>query len=368
MIATITSVATVSASVTNGAFDVNRITKRTVSGDFNGDGIDDVAGIYYYGNGETRIFTWLSNGKDFSLNWNYWYTKSGFNADKMTGRVVAGDFNGDGKDDICAFYDYGKGECRSFVWESADNSFNLKWDKWYMKKGFSADRITNRVVAGDFNSDGKDDICAFYDYGKGECRAFVYNNMNGKFSLSWNYWYMKSGFSASNITNRVVAGDFNNDNRTDICAFYDYGKGLARAFVWHSWGSNMTLNWNYWYSDTTPKPKSFEELRKLTVADLRPYIVYNPKKLTKDDVAYITKKANEYIASLPNCTLDTSLTPENAGWNVPEVLETCDTVEHDFEYVIACINSDYDDLHYSIMYLYTKRCADGYYRFYILYR
>ena len=248
MIATLTSVSSASASVTEGGFDVSKMTNRTVSGDFNGDGIDDTAGIYYYGNGETRIFTWLSNGKDFTLNWNWWYTKSGFNADKMTGRVVSGDFNNDGLDDIAAFYDYGKGECRLFVWQSNGKSFDLKWNKWYMPNGFTASNITNRVVAGDFNGDGNDDICAFYDYGKGECRAFVWHSWGDNFTLNWNYWYMKNGFFANKITNRVVAGKFSDDNRDDICAFYDYGKGECRAFVYETLNGKFNLSWNYWYT------------------------------------------------------------------------------------------------------------------------
>ena len=244
----VASVSTASASVTEGGFEIDRITKRTVSGDFNGDGIDDTAGIYYYGNGETRVFTWLSNGKDFTLNWNWWYAKSGFNADKMTGRVVSGDFNNDGLDDIAAFYDYGKGECRLFVWQSNGKSFDLKWNKWYMPNGFTASNITNRVVAGDFNGDGNDDICAFYDYGKGECRAFVWHSWGDNFTLNWNYWYMKNGFSANKITNRVVAGKFSDDNRDDICAFYDYGKGECRAFVYETLNGKFNLSWNYWYT------------------------------------------------------------------------------------------------------------------------
>ena len=231
----------------NSGWNINSIKNRIVSGDFNGDGKDDICAFYDYGKGETRAFVWQSNGNGFSLNWNFWRQSSGFYANKLDNRIVSGDFNGDGKDDVCAFYDYGKGETRAFVWQSQGSQFKLDWNYWYMKTGFSANLITYSVTSGDFDGDGKDDVCAFYDYGKGEARAFVWQSQGSRFKLEWNYWYMKSGFSVSRILKRITSGDYNNDGKTDICAFYDYGKGETRAFIWQSNESYFKLEWNYFY-------------------------------------------------------------------------------------------------------------------------
>ena len=228
-------------------WNVGMFTHRMVVGDFNGDKKDDIAAFYDYGNGECRVFVWESTGDGFRLQWNYWYMSTGYYPTRINDRVVAGDFNGDGKDDICAFYDYGKGECRAFVWESTGSKFNMDWNYWYMQSGFDASRLDTRVVTGDYNGDKKDDICAFYDYGNGECRAFVWESGSKKLNLKWNYWYMSSGFTASRLNGRVTAGDYNGDGKDDICAFYDYGKGELRAFVWQSTGSALKLNWNWWY-------------------------------------------------------------------------------------------------------------------------
>ncbi len=217
-------------------------------GDFNGDGMDDIAAFYDYGNGQSRLFVWISTCRGFKLQWGWWYMKSGFYNSNITGRVVAGDFNGDGKDDICALYDYGKGQMRAFVWQSTGSAFNLKWGWWHMQSGFYGKDYTDRMVAGDFNGDGKDDVCGFYDYGKGETRAFVWQSGGDSFSLKWDYWYMKNGFYPSAMNNRMVAGDFDGDGKDDICGFYDYGKGELRAFVWHANGNNkFSLQWGWWY-------------------------------------------------------------------------------------------------------------------------
>ena len=228
-------------------WNVSMFTHRMVVGDFNGDKKDDIAAFYDYGKGECRVFVWESTSNGFKLQWNYWHMFSGYYPTRINDRVVAGDFNGDGKDDICAFYDYGKGECRGFVWESTGSNFNMNWNYWYMPSGFDASRLNTRIVTGDYNGDKKDDICAFYDYGNVECRAFVWESGNKKLNLKWNYWYMSSGFTASRLNGRVTAGDYNGDGKDDICAFYDYGKGELRAFVWQSTGSTLKLNWNWWY-------------------------------------------------------------------------------------------------------------------------
>ena len=226
---------------------VSNFKGRFASGDYNGDGLDDIAAFYDYGKGECRAFVWISTGSTFKLDWNFWYMSSGFYSDRITNRVTSGDFNGDGKADIAAFYDYGKGETRAFVWKSQGSKFTLDWNYWYMSTGFTAGNISDQIAVGDFDGDKKDDIMAFYDYGKGEARAFIWQSKTTYFKLNWNYWYMSSGFYVSNIKGRITAGDYNGDGKSDVFALYDYGKGEARAFVWLANSSSLSLNWNYWY-------------------------------------------------------------------------------------------------------------------------
>ena len=135
----------------------------TISGDFDGDGRDDTAAFYDYGTWSAGVNVWLSNGHTFTNNGNWWYTpQHSFNPDKIRGRVVTGDFNGDGLCDIAAMYDYGSNSVRIFAYISSGTSFTAQ--SWYTNSGgFDANCVIG-MSAGDFNGDGLCDVLVYYNY------------------------------------------------------------------------------------------------------------------------------------------------------------------------------------------------------------
>ncbi|MGA4722206.1 glycoside hydrolase family protein [Fictibacillus nanhaiensis] len=233
-------------------YDANMISKKVIAGDFTGDGKDDIAAFYDYGT-ETRVHVWKSTGSSFTYQGeNGWWKNSGYDAKKITGRVVSNDFNNDGKTDLAAFYDYGSGQTRLHVWLSTGTSFTYQGeDGWWNTTGYNANMLTDRVVSGDFNKDGKADIAAFYNYNDSETRIHVWNSTGASFSYQGpNGWWSTTGYNANKITGRVTAGDFNNDGITDIAALYDYGNSETRIHMWLSSGtllSYQTAN-GWWMS------------------------------------------------------------------------------------------------------------------------
>ncbi|MGE5474893.1 MAG: FG-GAP-like repeat-containing protein, partial [Ignavibacteriales bacterium] len=231
-------------------YGISDYTNLLVSGDFNGDGKKDLAGFYYYGNGVTSIRVWTSNGTEFNYSGDDGWWKSnagGYIPDYILGRVVSGDFNGDGKDDIVAFYDYGNSLTSIHIWTSTGSGFqNNTYGTWWCSGtgNYNAGWITGRVVSGDFNGDGKDDITAFYDYGNYVINAHTWLSTGEMFQL--NAWWSSNSYLASNITGRVVAGDFNEDGKADIAAFYDYGNDLIKIHVWLS--TSSIFNFYEWWS------------------------------------------------------------------------------------------------------------------------
>lgn len=230
---------------TSNNYDGNKIV-GVVSGDFDRDGFkDDIAVFYDYGNANTRIHVWRSNGSSFEpMSTVGWFQSNQYNAQKIAGRIVSGDFDRDGfKDDIAAIYDYGNNNIRVHVWQSTGSTFGpMSTVGWYQTGQYDPLKIAGRIVSGDFDRDGyEDDIAAFYDYGGVSTTIHVWQSTGSSFGpMSSVGWYQMSDYNAQKITGRVVSGDFDNDGfNDDIAAFYDYGNANTTIHVFNSTGSSL---------------------------------------------------------------------------------------------------------------------------------
>jgi hypothetical protein len=173
------------------------------TGDFNGDGRDDVL----WRNNNGQITDWLGQpGGGFASN----FENVNANVDLSWHIVGTGDFDGDGRDDILWRNDSGRvtnwlgqtngGFTSNFA--NADANAGLDW---------------HIVGTGDFNGDGYDDVLWRNDNGQitdwlgqaGGGFASNFDDLNANVDLGWHI---------------AGTGDFNGDGRDDILWRHDSGR------------------------------------------------------------------------------------------------------------------------------------------------
>jgi hypothetical protein len=198
-----------------------------VVGDFNRDGLDDVAAFVrdtQAGTGRGDVWVALSTGFAFepAQKWHDFF---------CIGQEVCsvGDFNRDGRDDLVYFVrstQTGAGQGDAWVALSTGSGFApaQKWSDWIC--------VGEEICSvGDFNRDGRDDLIAFVrdtQTGTGRGDAWVAFSTGSSFGAA-----VKRSDSICLGEEICVVGDFNNDGRDDVGAFVrDAQTGSGRGDVW----------------------------------------------------------------------------------------------------------------------------------------
>ena len=138
--------------------------------------------------------------------------------------IVSGDFNNDGKTDILTIYRPQAGQCEIYVWENqGDNT--LKAVKWKASHSFPSTYITGRVVVGDFNGDGKLDLAAVENINNADeqIAIHVWTNTGAATFSDPSVWFSSTGGYKTSKIKGVVSGKFyNSDNKSEIVILYQY--------------------------------------------------------------------------------------------------------------------------------------------------
>lgn len=219
---------------------------RSLSGDFDGNGLSDVAMLYQYAECEVAIHMLLSTGTGFTYE-TYWWEASGYCPYAIKGGA-AGDFNGDGKDDIAIVYDYGNCETRIHVLLSNGNGFDYQGNGgWWATSGYCAYAV-KFVNAGDLNADGKDDLVLAYRYGSASTWLHAFLSSGSAFAYQ-GAWFNADGWLSLDAMKFMESGDINGDGKIDVVMACRYGPNETALLTFLSSGSGFNYQGWWWHVD-----------------------------------------------------------------------------------------------------------------------
>ena len=201
----------------------------TISGDFNGDGIDESALFYdylYIPNGKpkysgSKIIIFGQQNQQISAS-GVWFSslKSDFDFENIS-HTVSGDYNSDGFSDIAILWNKPNDKSQKIiVLFSNGNTFEKPKELFVTEREeFNFDRI-KFAISGEFSGDKNNDIAVFYDYygnaANTNQRIFIFECKTDSFSTP------KTVFTATKATfnfsfcKTAMSGDFDGDGKDDI--------------------------------------------------------------------------------------------------------------------------------------------------------
>lgn len=174
------------------------------SADFNGDGKPDFASANY---GSSTISVNLNTTTPGALTPTF-SSFTTFAANPSVIGIWSADFNGDGKPDL-ACINYGPSIISVYINTTTPGASTPTFTA---KTDFASINTGNYLVAADFNGDGKPDL-ACTDMNDNSMSVFLNTTTPGSTTPSF---AAKTTFTAGNHVNKILASDFNCDGKPDI--------------------------------------------------------------------------------------------------------------------------------------------------------
>lgn len=248
------------------------------TGDFNGDGKDDV--IWYEGWNAGGATVALSNGNGFDVA-GQWI--KGFGAPDW---AAVGDFNGDGRDDII-WYE-GWNNSGATVLLSTGNGFTVA-GQWI--KGFGA---PDWAAVGDFDGDGKDDVIWYEHWNRAGATVALSNGDGFGIAGQWFTGFGRPDFAA--------VGDLNGDGRDDVLWYEAWNNAGGTAVL--STGSGFSAAGQWFTGFGKPTWASLRDFNGDGRADLAWYEHWN-----QGGVTVITSSGSDFTGPSKWLT----------GWGAPDL-------------------------------------------------
>jgi len=198
-------------------------------GDFEADGDSDFTAVYATASDTTEYLyfdSFLGNASSgsWSHSREFSYTRNGVFGYLDNGKYVKGNFNLDGKADLCAIFDDLDGTCTMRVYGSDGTAY--VGAQWFQTGGWRLSAST--PVAMDVNADGDDDLVIIYDtsgpsgYG---VAAHVFSAVGDRFTYGGVWGRLTSTTYDYYRRARYSSGDINGDGLDELIVLTDAGGG-----------------------------------------------------------------------------------------------------------------------------------------------
>lgn len=215
---------------------------KIAAGDFDGNGLMDVAVLFNYGNNDSAIWLLKSNGADFtpSLAWS----SGPGNWDWNRSSIAAADVDGNGTTDLTVTYDYGNAS--TGIWFFKSNGTTVTPTLAWASGAGNFDATRAKITAGDVDgvAPARDDLMVLYDYGNASSAVWFFksNGVTLTPNLAWAGGPGSFDWNASKIT----AIDYDGNGLEDMAVLYNYGNASSAIWMMKSDGTTVTptLTWS----------------------------------------------------------------------------------------------------------------------------
>lgn len=224
-------------SIDPSKYNPVNVNGRATAGDYNGDGKEEAAYVYDYGDNKAKLHIGVANssGKIEYLTHNWEGTS--FNANSLVSGVVSGDFDGDGKDEIAGLYRHSESQVSLMMWDTGKSGLSFSCKKVWTADKFEANNVT-AMTAGDYNGDGIDEVAFFYNYGGTHTKLWTIGKKGNVYDsdIVWE----NTKFNADRIRNKATSGNYFGNKRDEIAVFYDYKDMNTKVWYFYKDGDQWT--------------------------------------------------------------------------------------------------------------------------------